>query len=128
MNYWPKVMCSQVSTQESPEINDGSCIDPDSCVEYINKELNEELHFILGNRHITSDFCQGHIFNGFCAKLALNLNAKAVLFILSDPRQHKKFFFNFHNFNFTAPFESICRAFSKMLASTKAHAQHVPFV
>ena len=42
--------------------------------------------------------------NGYCAKLASNFDAKIGLLTLSDPRQHKKCaFFNFHNFEFTAP-------------------------
>ena len=42
--------------------------------------------------------------NGYCAKLASNLDAKVGLLTLSDPRQHTKcVFFNFHTFDFTAP-------------------------
>ena len=48
-------------------------------------------------------FCQCRILNGCRAKLAANMDAKVGLFILSDTRQHKKCFFNFHSFDFTAP-------------------------
>ena len=34
--------------------------------------------------------CQGHTLRGCGAKLASNLDAKVGLFILADPRQHKK--------------------------------------
>ena len=48
--------------------------------------------------------CIGHTLNGCCAELTSNMDAKVGLFTLSDPRQHKKcVFFNFHNFDFTAP-------------------------
>ena len=92
-NYWPTILHSQVSTLESPEIDDELCIDPGSCEEYINKELNWELHPILHNKSYAQDFCQGHTLNGCYAKLTSNLHAKVGLFILSDPRQHYKFIF-----------------------------------
>ena len=42
--------------------------------------------------------------NGYCAKLASNLDATVGLLTLSDSRQYKNvFFFNFHNFDFTVP-------------------------
>ena len=42
--------------------------------------------------------------NGYCAKLASNFDSKVGLLTLSDPRRHKKcVFFNFHDFDFTAP-------------------------
>ena len=64
---------------ESPEIHDESCIDPDSCEEYINKELSVELHPILRHKSLTLDFCQGHTMNGCCAKFPSNLNVNVGL-------------------------------------------------
>ena len=81
----------QTFTLESPEIDDKSCIDPNSYQKYINKGLNGELLSILRQNSYAQDFCQGHALNGCCAKLASNLNAKLGLFILSDPN-HKNFF------------------------------------
>ena len=81
----------QTSTLESPEIDDKSCIDPDSHQKYINKGLNGELLPVLRQKSYAQDFCQGHALNGCCAKLASNLNAKLGLFILSDPKQQKCF-------------------------------------
>ena len=45
----------------------------------------------------------GNSLNGCCEKLASHLNAKVGLFVLSDPRQHKQWFFNFHKSEFIAP-------------------------
>ena len=45
-----------------------------------------------------------HTLNGYCAKLASNLDAKVGLLTLSDPRQHKTMcFLNFHKFDVTVP-------------------------
>ena len=81
----PTIPYSLISTLESPEIDDESCIDPDSCEEYINKEQNEELHPILRHKSFVQDFCQGHTLNGCCAILSSNLNVKVGLSTLSDP-------------------------------------------
>ena len=39
-------------------------------------------------------FCQRHTLNGYCAKLASNMDAKVGLLTLSDPRQLKKCVFS----------------------------------
>ena len=76
------------------KIYDKSCIDPDLCEEYINRGLNEELVPVLlpvlRHKSLAQNFCQGHTLNGYCAKLASNLDAIVGLLTLSDPRKHKK--------------------------------------
>ena len=87
-----------VSTLEGPKIHDKSCIDLDLCEEYINRRLNEELlpALLPALRHksFAQNFCQGHTLNGYCAKLASNLDAKVGPLTLSDSRQHKKCVFS----------------------------------
>ena len=87
--------CSLVLTLEIPEIDDESCIDPDSFEDYINKELNKELHPILRNKSLAEDFCQGHTLNNCSAKLASNLLLLAYLFYLTLDNM-KKCIFHFH--------------------------------
>ena len=54
--------------------------------------------------------------NGYCAKLASNLDAKVGLLTLSTSLDNIKMcFFNFHNFDFTAPLR--LRAYTWELAS-----------
>ena len=45
--------------------------------------------------HFAQNFCQGHTLNGYCAKHALNLDAKVGLLTLSYSRQHKNVFLQF---------------------------------
>ena len=40
-------------------------------------------------------FCQGHTLNGYCAKLALNVDAKVGPLTLSDSRQHENVLIQF---------------------------------
>ena len=47
----------------------------------------------LTSQVLSTKFCQGHTLNGYCAKRASNLDAKVGLLTFSDPRQHKRFFF-----------------------------------
>ena len=48
-------------------------------------------YLVLRHKSFAKSFCQGHILNGCRAKVVSNLDAKVGLFILSDPRQHKKY-------------------------------------
>jgi len=76
-----------------PEVEKLKSFDSYSCEDYINKELNEELHPHLMSQVLATRFFSRSYFNGCCVKLTSNLNAKVGLFILSNARQHKVFFF-----------------------------------
>ena len=56
----------------------------------LNQDLLPVLLPVLRHKSFAQNFCQGHTLNGYCAKLASNLDAKDGLLTLSDPRQHKK--------------------------------------
>ena len=49
--------------------------------------------WLLCYKSVAQNFCQGHTLNGYCSKLASNLDAKVGLLTLSDPRHIRNVFF-----------------------------------
>ena len=84
----------------------------------MNKGLNEELLPVLlpvlHHKSFAKSFCQGHILNGCCEKVAFSLNSKFGLYILSHPRKHRKYVF-FSIFIFFCTFRKDLHALSEMI-------------